>query len=260
MARALSPDTRGRRRRIASGSRSSLDWATTSHSSSAHCSLPSSSQATFEHLRELEQVDHVLPRVGDLLGRQRAGVPAGEARGLGQPQPQQGGQQRVVGALGPESREPGGDLGVEHVRDLGPEAPAQQGHVLAPGVHHHAYLRVGQDIGQRRAVEVVLEGVEDHDPLVGSLALGNRQLDQAQQRPVAPLAHELGVQSEPPGGSRTGGQLAQSLPLCGVAHGSPTRAGATLGGSWPTRQQAWTGAATVRMSRGSVCPAGAAVS
>ena len=89
-------------------------------------------------------------------------------------------------------------------------------------------------------------------------ALGDRELDQAQQRAVAALAHELGVEREPPGRAGAVGELAECRLVHAGAHPRAEREGATLGGSWPRRLPARRAAQTGPMSRGSVCPAAAA--
>ena len=73
-------------------------------------------QAPLQLGGELEQVHDVLARVGELLGGERAGVPAREAGGLGDAQPEQLGEQRLVGGLRRQAREARSDLRVEDVR------------------------------------------------------------------------------------------------------------------------------------------------
>ena len=109
-------------------------------------------------------------------------------------------QQRLVAELGAQPGEAGGELGVEEVRDARPADAAQQRDVLAAGVHDDLDLRVGEHLGERREVERVVERVEHLDAHV---AAGARRLDgdldEAQQRLVAALAHELRVDAEAPG-------------------------------------------------------------
>ena len=71
----------GRRSR---GSRSSEASSSERHSSSAQSRRPQVAQAVLQRVGELEQVQDVLARVADLLGAQRARVPAREARALAQ--------------------------------------------------------------------------------------------------------------------------------------------------------------------------------
>ena len=108
----------------------------------------------------------VLARVGELLGRQRARVPAREARGLGHAQAEHVGQQRVVGGLRAQPGEAGRDLRVEDVASPRvSSARAQQRDVLAPGVHDDLDRGVGEHAGERRAVEVLGQRVDERDPL-----------------------------------------------------------------------------------------------
>ena len=131
------------------------------------------------------------------------------------------GEQRVVGALRAETGEARRDLRVEHVRHLGLEAPAHQRDVLAPGVHDDLDGGVGEHFRERRSVEVLGERVDDHDPLVLSRALGDRELDQAEQRAVAALAHELGVERETARARAPFGErLADARSAVGRAHGA----------------------------------------
>ena len=99
-------------------------------------------------------------------------------------------EQPGVAGLGGEAGEARGDLGVEHVRDVGLPLAAQDRDVLAAGVQHDLDRGVGEHGGERRGVEA-LERVE-HDDLAP-----DADLHEAQQRPVAALGHELGVDPEP---------------------------------------------------------------
>ena len=141
----------------------------------------------------------VLARVGELLLGQRPRVPAREARGLGDADAQHVVQQPGVAGLGGEAGEARGDLGVEHVGDVGPPLAAQDRHVLAAGVEHDLHGGVGEHGGQRRRVEA-LHRVEHHD------LAADRELHEAQQRPVAALGHELRVDPEAPFPLRALGQ------------------------------------------------------
>ena len=114
----------------------------------------------------------VVAGVGELLGAERPVVPAGEAGRLGQAQAEHVVEQAAVAGLGPEPGEPGRHLGVEHPADLGPPHPAQQGHVLAPGVEHHLDPRVGQDLGQRGRVQPGVQRVDQLDPVLPDLSGG----------------------------------------------------------------------------------------
>ena len=81
-------------------------------------------------------------------------------------------------------------------------------HVLAPGVHHHLDVRVGEHARERGEVGVALERVEHlgaHAAL--GVRVGHRHLHQAQQRLVAALGHELRVDCNPPSRGCALGQL-----------------------------------------------------
>ncbi len=158
---------------------------------------PDPLEAALELGGELQQVHDVLARIGELLGRERAGVPAREARALGESHPERLRQQRLVRALRGHPQKAGRHLRVEHARHLASERAAQERDVLAPGVHHDLDQRVFEHPRKRLAGRLVRERVDDLDPL-SARAVGDRQLDQAQQRAVAALAHELRVEREPP--------------------------------------------------------------
>ena len=104
-------------------------------------------------VRQVEQVLDVALGVAQLLLGQRPGVPAREARRLGEPDPQHVVQKPAVAGLGGEAGEPGGDLRVEHARELGAPLAAQDRHVLAAGVDHDLHLGVGEHGGERLVVE-----------------------------------------------------------------------------------------------------------
>src|SRR5439155_23491691 len=73
---------------------------------------PEREQAPLELGRQLEQVHHILARIRALLGGQRSRVPACERGGLCDPHSEQLRQERLVGALRPESRKASCDLRV----------------------------------------------------------------------------------------------------------------------------------------------------
>ena len=162
----------------------------------------------------------VLARIGELLGGQRPGVPAREARRLGDAQAEDLAEQRVIGALRGEPREAGRDLRVEHVRNLALQPPAHQRDVLPPRVHDDLNGGVGEHVGEWAEVEILLERVDQRDPLSRAGALGDGELHEAQQGPVAALAHELGVERELPRFARTLRERPQSLGLSLEAHGA----------------------------------------
>ncbi len=174
---------------------------------------PDRRKASLKLRGQLEQVHDVLAGVRELLRGERPCVPAGEACRLGHAETEDLSQQRLVGGLRPEPSEPCRDLRVEHVGQLGREAPAQERDVLAPGVHHDLDRRIGEDRRERRAVEIVRERVEEHDPLPRIGLVGDRQLDQAEERAVAALAHELRVQGQPPRGARPVGEGLETIVL-----------------------------------------------
>ena len=145
----------------------------------------------------LEQVQDVLARVVELLVAQRARVPAREARALAQAHVEQVVQQRLVADLRAQAREPGGELRVEDVRDLGAPDAAQQRDVLAAGVHARSRPRGSASTSASgEQSRLSSSGSSTSTRLGPPVAVGDGDLDQAQQRAVAALAHELGVDRE----------------------------------------------------------------
>ena len=128
--------------------------------------------------------------VAQLLVGQRPGVPAREARRLGQADPQHVVEQAVVAGLRGEAREARGDLGVEDVGEGGLPLAPQDRHVLAPGVQDDLDRRIGEHLGERRRVKAPDERIEHLH------VLSDHDLHEAEQRAVAALRHELGVQAE----------------------------------------------------------------
>ena len=171
---------------------------------------PVSLQAPLELVGELEQVRDVLGGVAQLLGGQRPGVPARVAGGLADPAAEHRAEQVAVPGLGARAHEPGGELGVEDVRDLGAPGPAEDRHVLAAGVEHDLDRRVGQQL--RRAVSTSTSPRASRSARCAGrrrrARVVDRDLHQAQERAVAALGHELGVDSDAPvrarGGRRRG--------------------------------------------------------
>ncbi len=135
-------------------------------------------------------------------------------------------EQRLVRGLRGHPREARRHLRVEHVLDLGAEAPAQQRDVLAPGVHHHLHRGVRQHLRQRADVDALIERVDQLDAALdpvpargsGSLDRGHRQLHEAQQRAVAALAHELGIERQAPRRACLRRELGQGGGTCIDAH------------------------------------------
>jgi hypothetical protein len=140
-------------------------------------------------------VQHVLARVVDLLVAQRAGVPAGEARALAQPHAEQLGDERLVAELRAQPCEARGELRVEDVAHLGVPRALEQRDVLARGVQHQLDAGVGEHLGERGGIHGVVERVDDRDEELAAAL--DRHLHEAQQRLVAPLAHELRVDAQP---------------------------------------------------------------
>ena len=173
------------------------------HSSRAHSIATARPQPALERVGELEQVGDVLGGVAELLGGQRSRVPAGVAGGLADAQTEDRADQVAVAGLGALACEPGGDLRVEDVRDLGSPGAAQDRDVLAPRVQHDLDLRFGEQLGERADVELEVERVDQDRPdAARRFGVFDRDLGQAQQRPIAPLRHELGVDPEPAAGTR----------------------------------------------------------
>ena len=147
----------------------------------------------------------ILRGVVELLGRERPRIPARVARGLADARAENRAEQVAVARLSACAREAGGDLGVEDVVELGsPHAPEDR-HVLASRVQHDfdrgvpKQLRERPDLRVRQRVDQ-----RDADPVLGGCIVDG-DLDEAQQGPVAPLGHELGVDPEPAAGARERG-------------------------------------------------------
>ena len=88
-------------------------------------------------------------------------------------------------------------------------------------MQHDLYVRVGEHCRQWFGVEVA-QRIEDLDPVA------HHHLDQAEQRPEAPLGDELGVEPEPAVFARRGGELSDSAhdsarPVDGTATGAVRR-------------------------------------
>ena len=152
-ARGSSWPTRGRRSQAVSGSRSSVADSSRRHSSRAQSSRPLSREAALQLVGQLEQVRDVLGGVAQLLGGQRPRVPARVAGGLADPAAEHRAEQVAVPGLGARAREPGGELGVEDVGELGAPGPAEDRDVLAAGVEHDLDRRVGEQLRERRDVD-----------------------------------------------------------------------------------------------------------
>ena len=72
-------------------------------------------------------------------------------------------------------------------------------------------VRVGEDGGEGRGVELALERIEDVDALRAILLDGD--LDEAELGAVPALAHELSVDAEPPGGPGASGDVGKDAAL-----------------------------------------------
>ena len=72
-------------------------------------------------------------------------------------------------------------------------------------MYNDAHARVGKHRSQRFEIEPVLECVDDED--VEAVAVADDELDQAEQRPVAPLSDELRVETEATGRLGACGEL-----------------------------------------------------
>ena len=115
-----------------------------SHSSCAHASRPAAVSRRSSSAASSSRCTTSSLAYPTCSCRERPGVPAREAGALCDPDAEGLGEERLVGALGAHSREPGGDLRVEDVRDLGPEPAADQGDVLAARVHHDLDRGIGE--------------------------------------------------------------------------------------------------------------------
>ena len=149
-ARGSSWSTRGRRSQAVSGSRSSVARLEPAALLAGPLEPAGLAQAPLQLVGELEQVGDVLGGVAELLGGQRPRVPARVAGGLADALAEDRAEQVPVPGLRARAREPGRELRVEDVRELGVPRAAQDRHVLAAGVQHDLDRRVGQQLRQRR--------------------------------------------------------------------------------------------------------------
>src|SRR5207248_5823900 len=130
----------------------------------------------------------------------------------------------------------GCDLRVEDAPHLRVKAPAHERDVLTTRVHDRAHAGIGEDLRKRPAVEIIRQRVDQLDALAHRADVWDRQLNQAQQRAVAALAHELGVHRE--GLSRAGPRrdLAQGTAVGLAAHPCLAVAPTVAGGGTPGRR------------------------
>ena len=206
-------------------------------------------EAALNLVGELEQVGDVLGGVAQLLGGQRPRVPARVARGLPDPAPSIVAEQVAVTGLRARAANPAASWVSKMFVDLrGPRA-AEDRDVLAAGVEHDLDRRVG-----RAAPPPGSTSTPDSSGSISSMRgsaarrrrLVDRDLDQAQQRPVAALGHELGVDPDPSvrarharrcrdvlGGGEGAGGFAASL---ACASRLETTEGATAGHGCPAER------------------------
>ena len=135
-SRGSRPEIRGSRRQASSGSRSSVAVGDREALLARPLEPPALAQPALQLVGERQQVLDVLARVAELLGRQRARVPARERGRLREPDLQHVVQQARVARLRGEAGEAGRDLRVEHVRERRVPRAAQDRDVLAAGVQH----------------------------------------------------------------------------------------------------------------------------
>jgi hypothetical protein len=103
--------------------------------------------------------------------------------------------------------EAGGDLRVEDVDDVGSPRAPQDRDVLAGGVQDDLDLGIGEHLRERLEVELAQRVEERGADAVRLVLVGHGDLHEAQQRPVAPLRHELRVDAEPAGRAGQFGDL-----------------------------------------------------
>ena len=155
-------------------------------------------QPALDLVGQLEQVGHVLGGVAELLGGERSRVPAGVAGRLADAAAEHRSEQVAVAGLRAGADEPGRQLRVEQVGDLGPPGAAEDRHVLAAGVEHDLDGRIAQQLRHRRDVHPAAQRIDQIDAWTAAVRrVVHGDLDQAQERPVAALGHELGVDPDP---------------------------------------------------------------
>ena len=159
-------------------------------------------EALLERGRELEQVLDVAARVVDLLLRQRPLVPAREARGLRHADAEHVVQHVAVAHLRAQAAEPAAIC----VSKMFVTSVATTRRRIAtswrPACMTTSIVGVGQHLGERLVVEArAVERVEHGHVDLVAVAVRDRDLHEAQQRLVAPLGHELGVDADSPTGA-----------------------------------------------------------
>ena len=138
-------------------------------------------------------MQHVLAGVLDLLVAQRARVPAGEARALAHAQVEQ------LVAAAPRSRSARACRRTRRRpacrRRCAPRCPRRGAAARRPGARRAARSRSPGRRARRRAGSSrgPSSSGSSTSTRLGPVSVGDRDLDQAQQRAVAALAHELGV-------------------------------------------------------------------
>ena len=156
---------------------------------------PELREAVLQRVGELQQVQHVLAGVAELLLGQRPVVPAGERRRLAQPDAEHLLQQRLVAELRAHPREARRDLRVEHVAQRLPQSRRSSA---------TSWRAACSTISTAGSARTSASGAWSYSSVSGSRtttsvppsSVVERDLHQAQQGLVAPLAHELGVDAD----------------------------------------------------------------
>ena len=202
-ARGSSWPTRGSRSHAVSGSRSSVADSSRRHSSLAHSSRPPRCRRRCDLVGQLEQMGDVLGGIAELLGGQRARVPARVARGLADPAAEdlrRAGCRIRPGRSRRRSRRRSGCRRCSSAR-----FPRSGGGSRRPGVRRAGRSRSAGSASSSAsgATSTSLERVDRaRSGVSGDVGVVDGDLDQTQQRPVTALRHELGVDPEATRGPR----------------------------------------------------------
>ena len=154
-------------------------------------------QPLVQRVAQLEQVQHVLARVGELLGRQRPRVPARVARALGDVQSQHAAEQVAVAGLRARGRRSRRRPACR--RRWSPRFSRRAAAARRPGARRAARSR-SRDRRAPRASGVGSSASSVSNSAIrtpsGRVGVVGDDLHEAQQRAVAALRHELGVDPE----------------------------------------------------------------
>jgi chorismate mutase len=157
-------------------------------------------ESTLELVNERCEVAHIVGRVLELRGLERAAAPVGERLVVVQAHLQHGVEQPVEARASGQADEAGGDLRVVDVGRHRAEVQAEGDQISGRRVHQLLHGGIGDQLAERLERRA-LKWVDQPDRLADS------HLHEAQLRGVGLLPEELGVERTAPGGPSSGGDL-----------------------------------------------------